>query len=167
MCMGIPMQVVVAGHGWAECRNGDELRRIDTLLLDPVAPGDWVLVHVDSAIRSLEPDEARAIRDALLAVQCAVAGQPFAEQAGEVALGLVLLEADAVKGAERAQHDTERNMQVQHVATIRIRAGQRFAGLWCEKLRQPAAVVAKTGGQQAIHHGHGRNSGWARSFSLA
>jgi hydrogenase expression/formation protein HypC len=75
--MGIPMQVVVAGHGWADCRNGDELCRIDTLLLDAVAPGDWVLVHVDSAIRSLEPDEARAIRDALLAVQCAAAGQPF------------------------------------------------------------------------------------------
>lgn len=77
MCMGIPMQVVVAGQGWADCRDGDELRRIDTLLLDTPKPGDWVLVHVASAISSLRPEDARAIRDALLAVQCAAAGQPF------------------------------------------------------------------------------------------
>jgi hydrogenase expression/formation protein HypC len=77
MCLGVPMQVVATGQGWADCRNGDEVRRIDTLLLDGVAVDDWVLVHVSSAMRSLEPAEAIAIRDALLAVQNAVAGRPF------------------------------------------------------------------------------------------
>jgi hydrogenase expression/formation protein HypC len=77
MCLGVPMQVVATGNGWADCRNGDEINRIDTLLLDPVTAGDWVLVHVASAIRTLEADEAQAIRDALLAVQYAASGQPF------------------------------------------------------------------------------------------
>jgi hydrogenase expression/formation protein HypC len=77
MCLGVPMQVVTTGIGWADCRHGDELHRIDTLLLDRVVAGDWVLVHVTSAVRALQADEAQAIGDALLAVQCAVSGQPF------------------------------------------------------------------------------------------
>lgn len=77
MCLGVPMQVVSAGIGWADCRNGDAIRRIDTLLLGDVVAGEWVLVHVASAVRRLEAPEARAIRDALLAVQRAAAGEPF------------------------------------------------------------------------------------------
>jgi hydrogenase expression/formation protein HypC len=77
MCLGVPMQVVAAGDGWAECRNGEALRRVDTLLLDPVAPGDWVLVHVASAVRAIDAAEAASIRGALLAVERAASGQPF------------------------------------------------------------------------------------------
>ncbi len=77
MCLGVPMQVVAAGIGWADCRNGDATRRVDTLLLDAVAPGDWVLVHIASAIRRVDASEAKLIRDALLAVQHAAAGEPF------------------------------------------------------------------------------------------
>lgn len=71
------MQVLAAGDGWADCRNGDAVRRIDTLLIGDVAAGDWVLVHVASAVRGLGADEAHAIRDALLAVERAAAGEPF------------------------------------------------------------------------------------------
>lgn len=77
MCLGVPMQVVAAGDGWAECRNGEALRRIDTLLLDPVVPGDWVLVHVASAVRAIDAAEAASIRCALLAVERAAGGLPF------------------------------------------------------------------------------------------
>lgn len=77
MCLGVPMQVLAAGPGWADCRNGDATRRVDTLLLDAVALGDWVLVHVSSAVRALDKAEALAIRDALLAIERAAAGQPF------------------------------------------------------------------------------------------
>jgi hydrogenase expression/formation protein HypC len=77
MCLGVPMQVVTAGTGWADCRNGDAIRRVDTLLLGDVASGDWVLVHVASAVRLLDAAEARAIRDALLAIERAAAGEPF------------------------------------------------------------------------------------------
>jgi hydrogenase expression/formation protein HypC len=71
------MQVIGVGAGWADCRNGDATRRVDTLLLDAVVPGDWVLVHVSSAVRAIDESEARAIRDALLAVERAVVGAPF------------------------------------------------------------------------------------------
>ena len=77
MCLGVPMQVAATGPGWADCRNGDMLRRVDTLLVEPVAPGDWVLVHVASAVRTLDESEALAIRGALLAVERAAAGQAF------------------------------------------------------------------------------------------
>jgi hydrogenase expression/formation protein HypC len=77
MCLGVPMQVVAAGPGWADCRNGDALRRIDTLLLDDVVPGDWVLVHVSSAVRAIDESEAVLIRGALLAVARAAAGESF------------------------------------------------------------------------------------------
>ena len=77
MCLGVPMQVLDAGPGWADCRNGDAVRRVDTLLLDAVTPGDWVLVHVASAVRAIDEAEALAIRNALLAVERAAAGEPF------------------------------------------------------------------------------------------
>lgn len=77
MCLGVPMQVVAAGPGWADCRHGDAMRRIDTLLLDDVSPGDWVLVHVTSAVRAIDASEAVLIHGALLAVERAAAGQPF------------------------------------------------------------------------------------------
>lgn len=53
-------------------------RSVETLLLDAVpAPGDWLLVHVDMAIRPLSALEASRIGDALQAVTAAAAGAPF------------------------------------------------------------------------------------------
>jgi hydrogenase expression/formation protein HypC len=51
---------------------------VQTALLDsPPAPGDWLLVHVDTAIRVLDAMEARHIADALEAVDRAARGEAF------------------------------------------------------------------------------------------
>jgi len=82
MCLGIPMQVQsLPSWGIALCcpdAEGAESARIETSLL-PQAPrvGDWLLVHVNIALRTLEGDEARQISDAVLAVNRAAAGESF------------------------------------------------------------------------------------------
>ncbi len=82
MCLGIPLQVrALLPSGAARCSGRDvdpEPRTVEVSLLD-AAPciGDWLLVHVDVAVRALEPDEAQQISDALQAVAAAAAGEPF------------------------------------------------------------------------------------------
>lgn len=82
MCLGIPLQLrTFQAPGLALCapagRPG-ELRPVETALLaQPPQPGDWLLVHVNVAIRALAPEEAGQISDALLAVTAAANGQPF------------------------------------------------------------------------------------------
>jgi hydrogenase expression/formation protein HypC len=76
------MQVrFVLSSGAALCAGrGDdrELRAVEASLLDdPPGVGDWLLVHVDVAIRTLESTEAQLIGDALQAVAAAAAGDPF------------------------------------------------------------------------------------------
>lgn len=82
MCLGVPLQVsAVDSPVNASCAPAGEpgaTRSVNTELLErtPV-PGDWLLVHVDVAIRLLDPQEARQIADALSAVTLAAAGQPY------------------------------------------------------------------------------------------
>ncbi len=82
MCLGIPLQVhSIEAPGLALCAPRHQttaLRRVNTALLD-TAPGigDWLLAHVDIAIRALDTEEARLIDDALAAVTAAVDGEPF------------------------------------------------------------------------------------------
>jgi hydrogenase expression/formation protein HypC len=53
-------------------------RTVETSLLERAPrPGEWLLVHVDVAVRALEPAEAQQIGDALRAVAAAAAGEPF------------------------------------------------------------------------------------------
>lgn len=78
MCLGVPLQVKALGAGVAICGDGAGDRRVSTLLLDgPPAIGDWLLVHVDTAIRAIDAEEARLVRDALRAVSAAADGDPF------------------------------------------------------------------------------------------
>ena len=78
MCIGIPMQVVSAVGGAAQCRVDSELRTVSTLLIEePVAEGSWLLVHHDTAIRTISAEEARLVRDALAAVLAAAEARPF------------------------------------------------------------------------------------------
>ena len=82
MCLGLPLQVrSLLPSGAALCAgdgSGTALRAVDTSLLDGApAEGDWLLVHVNIAVRGLDALEARQIADALLAVEAAAAGQPF------------------------------------------------------------------------------------------
>lgn len=82
MCLGVPMQVqTLLPSGAALCKpaGGDrEALTVEASLLDlPPTAGDWLLVHVDVAVRALDPVEAQQIGDALQAVAAAAAGEPF------------------------------------------------------------------------------------------
>ena len=82
MCLGVPLQVhSYRTPGLALCAAAEqplELRPVETSLLEQAPrPGDWLLVHINIAIRALEPEEAGQINDVLLAVTAAAAGQPF------------------------------------------------------------------------------------------
>lgn len=82
MCVGVPMLVTdILPSGAAHCLPYGEpgvAHTVEASLLDtPPAVNDWLLVHVDVAIRALEPTEAQQIGDALRAVEAAAAGQPF------------------------------------------------------------------------------------------
>ncbi len=82
MCLGVPMQVqAMLPSGAVECTpfgTAADPKIVEASLLDS-APrrGDWLLVHVNVAIRELDPTEARQIGDALHAVAAAAAGEPF------------------------------------------------------------------------------------------
>ena len=77
MCIGIPMTVRECTEHSALCERRGEVRRVSMLLLGAVPVGTPVLVHVDSAVRVLDPEEARQIDDALDGVAAAAAGLPF------------------------------------------------------------------------------------------
>ncbi len=81
MCLGVPLQVIrVDDAGRAHCSVGDgeAPRVVDTLLLDqPPRTGQWLLVHVHIAIRTLGGEEAMAIRNALTAVTSAARGEAY------------------------------------------------------------------------------------------
>jgi len=74
MCLGIPMRVMELGDGWAVCHGRAETRQVCTLLLGDHALNDWVLVHLDNAMRVLDDVEAQHITDALDAIEVAMAG---------------------------------------------------------------------------------------------
>ncbi|MCW8916902.1 MAG: HypC/HybG/HupF family hydrogenase formation chaperone [Magnetovibrio sp.] len=76
MCLGIPMKIEQLGHGWAQCVDRDgSTRRVTTLLIDSHDVGDWVLVHLDNALRLMDEAEANQIADGLKAVQAALRGE--------------------------------------------------------------------------------------------
>jgi hydrogenase expression/formation protein HypC len=82
MCVGIPLQVTALDSvDIAHCAPADSpgaLREVNTGLLDtPPRVGDWLLVHMNVAIRTLSAGEAGQIGDALKAVTAAAAGEPF------------------------------------------------------------------------------------------
>lgn len=63
MCLGIPAQIVGLVPEAADLAAIDMLgtrRVVNVGLLDGVAPGDWVLVHVGFALTRLEHAEAQA-----------------------------------------------------------------------------------------------------------
>ena len=62
MCLGIPMQVT-AVHGFiAHCDAKGFTRDVSLFLMqdEPVAPGDFVMVHVGYAIQKMTAREARS-----------------------------------------------------------------------------------------------------------
>ncbi len=79
MCVGIPLCVLAVEDQTALGRNAEnQLRYVNLALLDhAVEVGDWILVHGDTALYSLTPEEAAHISDALQAVALAARGEPF------------------------------------------------------------------------------------------
>ena len=85
MCIGIPMQISRTEPGHALCQGRGQQRRINTALVDSVAPGDWVLVFIDSAQELLSPERAQEINATLDLMEAALQGE-----AHDVSVGFAL-----------------------------------------------------------------------------
>lgn len=77
MCVGHPVKVVSVNGFMALCEGADGLSRVDLALVGGAEVGDHMLTHLGVAMRQIDAEEARAIADALEAVRCAQAGEPF------------------------------------------------------------------------------------------
>ncbi len=75
MCIGIPMQVVEAGDGYATCEGMGERRTINMQLVGDQPVGTWILTFLDSAREVLSPDAAAKITDAVTAVNLVMRGE--------------------------------------------------------------------------------------------
>lgn len=74
MCLGIPMQIVEVNGYVARCEAKGVERDVSLFLLqhEPLAPGDFVVVHVGYAIQKIAEQEARSawqIYDEMLAAE--------------------------------------------------------------------------------------------------
>lgn len=62
MCLALPVKVVDVGSGartgWATVDLGGVKKDISLALLDDVAVGDYVILHVGYALTKLDPEEA-------------------------------------------------------------------------------------------------------------
>ena len=74
MCLGIPMQVVESGEGYAWCEGMGERRLIDTLLVGDQPVGTWLMTFLDGAREVLSAEEAARIGAALQAVRLVMQG---------------------------------------------------------------------------------------------
>lgn len=76
MCIGIPMQVIKVEPGHAQCFGRGETRRVRTALVGDVAPGEWLLVFIDSALERLDAQRVQEINATLDLLQAAMSGEP-------------------------------------------------------------------------------------------
>jgi hydrogenase expression/formation protein HypC len=62
MCLGIPMQVIAVDGYLARCSAQGIEREVSLFLLqdEPVATGDFVMVHVGYAIQKMTAQQARS-----------------------------------------------------------------------------------------------------------
>jgi hydrogenase assembly chaperone HypC/HupF len=58
---------------WCDGRNG--LKRINTMLIGDVNPGDWLLTFLDSAREAIDAERAAMINSALDALERVASGQ--------------------------------------------------------------------------------------------
>lgn len=75
MCIGVPMQVIRPGSGYAVCAAGGEHREIDMRLVGDQPEGSWVLVFLDAAREVITAEQALLIGNALDALRIAMSGQ--------------------------------------------------------------------------------------------
>jgi len=77
MCLGVPMTVVESDGFTALVSRGPETRRVSVLLVGAQPAGTRLLIHIDSWVRVLDPDEAEAIDRALEGLAAALDGRAF------------------------------------------------------------------------------------------
>ncbi len=87
MCIGIPMQVTAVDGMFAWCDGRGGSKRINTMLLGDVQPGDWLLTFLDSAREIIDAERATLVNSALDALERLAAGEHdiddcFADLAG-------------------------------------------------------------------------------------
>jgi hydrogenase expression/formation protein HypC len=74
MCLGIPMQIKEIDQFVARCEAKGVEREVNLFMLqhEPLAIGDFVMVHVGYAIQKMTPQEARSaweLYDEMLALE--------------------------------------------------------------------------------------------------
>lgn len=74
MCIGIPMQVVMADDTIAECEGRNGPQRLDNMLVGAVPPGTWLLAFQGRALRTMTDAEAAQTLAALEALDAAMRG---------------------------------------------------------------------------------------------
>jgi hydrogenase expression/formation protein HypC len=75
MCLAIPARITdLLPGGLAKAEVGGIVKEVNLSLVDDVAVGDFVIVHVGFALSKLQPDEAEATL-ALFAEAGALTGQ--------------------------------------------------------------------------------------------
>ncbi len=104
MCLGLPMQAMECGEASALCARGETRLRVSLMLVGPQRTGVWLLVHLDTAVRVLDADEAALIERSLAGVEKALRGEDFEDHFADlIARGPLSPEAPATsaKNAER------------------------------------------------------------------
>lgn len=76
MCLGLPMRVVSGNEYSAVVERGDERRTVSMMLVGEVPVGTAVLVHINSAVRVLEEEEAADIESAVAGLEASARGEP-------------------------------------------------------------------------------------------
>ncbi|MDO8926566.1 MAG: HypC/HybG/HupF family hydrogenase formation chaperone [Sideroxyarcus sp.] len=75
MCLAIPMQVVEVEGAFAWCEGRGRRERLNTMLVEPVAPGDWLFAQLGQAREKLTAQQAAEIDLALDGVAAAMRGE--------------------------------------------------------------------------------------------
>lgn len=75
MCIGIPMQVIETGEGYAWCEGMGERRQIDTMLVGDQPVGTWLLTFLETAREVLTSEDAARMSDAVEAVSRVMHGE--------------------------------------------------------------------------------------------
>lgn len=75
MCLGIPMQVVELDGVFAWCEGRGRRERLNTLLLQDLATGDWVYAVLGQARQKLDAAHAAEINLALDGLEAALNGE--------------------------------------------------------------------------------------------
>ncbi len=79
MCIGIPMQIVEVGEGYAICEGMGERKTISTMLVGDQPVGTWLMTFLDAAREVLDPADAARITDAVTAVNLVMRGETNVE----------------------------------------------------------------------------------------